>query len=239
MRIQTLEAQLKEVMLKNNGLKADNTRLEELLAKHGIDASGLSAKPEPKIEESKSIGSIDVGGSDRIAELDSSITIRFNKLEHLLTGSQPRGDSQNRVRFGSTGREDRQGKVQELEATIGKLMQRNKRLKSELRGYRNFSMPINLSTDDLEDRVVDGDAKAYAEFARHAVVGAFREKADLGSALNYVYRSLREAVPGSHWAMIFYPSGRAFQSSVNRTSSLTLSFFRGPVEYQLFIARLD
>lgn len=89
-------------------------------------------------------------------------------------------------------------------------MQRNKRLKSELRGYRSFSMPINLTSDDLEDRVVDGDVEAYHDFARHAAIGAFREKADLGSALNSVYRSLREALPGSHWAMIFYASGRAF-----------------------------
>ena len=185
------------------------------------------------------MGSIDVGGSDRITELDSSITIRFNKLEQLLTGSQGRADSLNRVRFNSTGKAERPSKVQELEATIGKLMQRNKRLKGELRGYRNFSMPINLTCDDLEDRVVDGNVKAYHDFARHAAIAAFREKVDLGSALNAVYRSLRESLPGSHWAMIFYPSGRAFQSSVNRTSSLTLSFFRGPVEYQLFIARLD
>ena len=222
-------------MLKNNCLKADNARLEQLLAKHGVDVGAATAKGL----ESASIGSIDVGGSDRITELDSSITVRFNKLEQLLTESRGRAESANRVRFNSTGKEERPGKVQELEAQIGKLMQRNKRLKSELRGYRNFSMPINLTCEDLDDRVIDGNIKAYHDFARHAVIAAFREKADLGSALNSVYRSLRESLPGSHWAMIFYPSGRAFQSSVNRTSSLTLSFFRGPVEYQLFIARLD
>ena len=115
-----------------------------------------------------------------------------------------------RIRYNSTGKEERGTKVQELEAQIGKLMQKNKRLKHELRGYRNFTMPINITCDDLTDKVIDGNVKKYLNFARHAVIKSFREKDNLGAALNQLYKSLREAIPGSHWAMIFYPASRSF-----------------------------
>ena len=100
-------------------------------------------------------------------------------------------------------------------------------------------MPYYLTESALQDKVIDGNVEAYHTFVRHAAIKAFKERNNVGEALNAIYKDLRERLAGSHWAMIFYPSGHAYQSSLNRSSSITLSFARGNAEYQLFIARIN
>ena len=126
-----------------------------------------------------------------------------------------------------------------MEQKLKEVTEQRDKLNDQIAGYRKFELPIDITDEQLEVRIQEGDTKRFEKFAKQSLIQGLTEEKLGYKSLDDITESmcdfLEEMTGHKRWLCIIRPSIGDTGLCAAFRSALTYSFSRNDLEYKVEI----